>query len=94
MKQRFILACIAFLGVITPVAAADRVVNIFNWSDYIDPGVLADFTRETGIKVIYDTYDSNEMLEARMLAGSTGYDELHAAPGHAAAGDGGLRGEP
>jgi len=38
--------------------------------------VLADFTRETGIKVVYDTYDSNEMLEARMLAGATGYDVI------------------
>lgn len=61
---------------LAPVDAAERVVNIFNWSDYIDPGVLADFTRETGIKVVYDTYDSNEMLEARMLAGATGYDVI------------------
>jgi len=53
---------------------AERVVNIFNWSDYIDPGVLEDFTRETGVKVVYDTYDSNEMLESRLLAGATGYD--------------------
>ena len=45
-----------------------------NWSDYIDPGVLEDFTRETGIKVVYDTYDSNEMLESHLLAGRTGYD--------------------
>jgi putrescine transport system substrate-binding protein len=74
MKIRILIALIAFLGAIAPVAAAERVINIFNWSDYIDPGVLADFTRESGIKVIYDTYDSNEMLEARMLAGATGYD--------------------
>jgi putrescine transport system substrate-binding protein len=57
-----------------PARAADRVVNIFNWSDYIDPKVLEDFTRETGIKVVYDTFDSNEMLETRLLAGGTGYD--------------------
>ena len=74
MKKHIILVFIALLGAMTSCAAAERVVNIFNWSDYIDPGVLADFTRETGIKVIYDTYDSNEMLEARMLAGPTGYD--------------------
>jgi putrescine transport system substrate-binding protein len=54
--------------------AAERVVNIFNWSDYIDPKVLEDFTRETGVKVVYDTYDSNEILETRLLAGNTGYD--------------------
>ncbi len=58
----------------TTAAEAERVVNIFNWSDYVDPGVLEDFTRETGVKVIYDTYDSNEMLETRLLAGYTGYD--------------------
>lgn len=74
MKKHLValLACIAVA--IAPARAKERVVNIFNWSDYIDPGVLEDFTRETGVKVIYDTYDSNEMLEARLLAGSTGYD--------------------
>ena len=55
-------------------AAAERVVNVFNWSDYIDAKTLDDFTRETGIKVVYDTYDSNEILETRLLAGATGYD--------------------
>lgn len=54
--------------------AADRVVNVYNWSDYIAPKVLEDFTKETGIKVVYDTYDSNETLETRLLAGHTGYD--------------------
>ena len=54
--------------------AQERVVNVYNWSDYIDPKVLEDFTRETGIKVVYDTYDSNEVLETRLLAGKTGYD--------------------
>ncbi|GAC1555213.1 MAG: polyamine ABC transporter substrate-binding protein [Beijerinckiaceae bacterium] len=55
-------------------AAPEKLVNVFNWSDYIEPKVLEDFTRETGIKVVYDTYDSNEMLETRLLAGKTGYD--------------------
>lgn len=68
------LAALLFALAAAPAAAAERVVNIFNWSDYVDPGVLEDFTRETGVKVIYDTYDSNEMLESRLLAGSTGYD--------------------
>jgi putrescine transport system substrate-binding protein len=52
----------------------ERVVNFYNWSDYIDPAVLEDFTRETGIKVKYDTFDSNDMLETKLLAGRTGYD--------------------
>jgi len=54
--------------------AQDRVVNVYNWSDYIDPKVLEDFTKETGIAVVYDTFDSNEVLETRLLAGKTGYD--------------------
>jgi putrescine transport system substrate-binding protein len=54
--------------------AEDRVVNVFNWSDYIDPSIIEDFTKETGIKVVYDTYDSNEILETKLLAGGSGYD--------------------
>ena len=68
-------SAILLLGALAGMAsAAERVVNVFNWSDYIDPKVLQDFTRETGIKVVYDTFDSNEMLETRLLAGRTGYD--------------------
>lgn len=58
----------------TPAAAQEQVVRIYNWSDYIDPQVLADFTAKTGIKTVYDTYDSNEILETKLLAGKTGYD--------------------
>lgn len=54
--------------------AQDKVVNVFNWSDYIDDSILADFTKETGIKVVYDVYDSNEILETKLLAGGSGYD--------------------
>ena len=54
--------------------AEDRIVNVYNWSDYIDESVLADFTKETGIKVSYDVFDSNEILETKLLAGGTGYD--------------------
>jgi len=52
----------------------EKVLNVYNWSDYIDPTVLEDFTRETGIKVNYDVFDSNEVLETKLLAGRTGYD--------------------
>ena len=52
----------------------ERVVNFYNWSDYIDPAVLDGFTAETGIKVRYDTFDSNDTLEAKLLAGKSGYD--------------------
>jgi putrescine transport system substrate-binding protein len=52
----------------------ERVVNFYNWSDYIDPAILERFTAETGIKVRYDTFDSNDTLEAKLLAGKSGYD--------------------
>jgi len=61
-------------GMSPPSAAQQREVRVYNWTDYIDPAVLERFTRESGIRVIYDTYDSNEILEAKLLAGSTGYD--------------------
>ena len=47
---------------------------IYNWSDYIAEDTIAQFEAETGIKVTYDVFDSNEVLEAKLLAGSTGYD--------------------
>jgi putrescine transport system substrate-binding protein len=54
--------------------AEDRVLNVYNWSDYIAEDTIAKFEAATGIKVRYDVYDSNETLEAKLLAGSTGYD--------------------
>src|SRR5215218_9348924 len=65
----------AMLLALAPSAQAqERVVNFYNWSNYMAPGVLDDFTRETGIKVVYDTFDANETLETRLLAGKSGYD--------------------
>jgi putrescine transport system substrate-binding protein len=57
-----------------PASTEEKVVNVFNWSDYIDPAMLEAFTAETGIKVNYDVFDSNEVLETKLLAGNTGYD--------------------
>lgn len=54
--------------------AQERVVNVYNWSDYIDDSILEEFTKETGIKVVYDVFDSNEILETKLLAGGSGYD--------------------
>jgi len=53
---------------------AEKVVNVYNWSDYIDPSVIADFQNEYGIKVNYDVFDSNEVLETKLLTGHTNYD--------------------
>jgi putrescine transport system substrate-binding protein len=82
MMRRLRLArvrCVAALAAIlaaamSPANAQQRTVNFYNWSNYVAPGVLEDFTRETGIKVVYDTFDANETLETRLLAGKSGYD--------------------
>ena len=50
------------------------MVRVYNWVDYIDETVLGDFTRESGIKVVYETFDTNDDLESKLLAGGTGYD--------------------
>lgn len=55
-------------------AQAAGTVHIYNWSDYIGETTLADFQKETGIKPVYDVFDSNETLEGKLLAGRTGYD--------------------
>jgi putrescine transport system substrate-binding protein len=61
-------------GISIAAAQNTRVVNVYNWSDYVDPKVLEDFTKETGIKIQYDTFDANETLETKLLAGKSGYD--------------------
>jgi putrescine transport system substrate-binding protein len=68
-----IVTALAWFGA-AAAPAAERVVNFFNWSDYIDPTVLAEFTTQTGIRVQYDTFDSNDILETKLLAGKSGYD--------------------
>ena len=49
-------------------------VRVYNWSDYIDEELLTQYEAETGIKLIYDVFDSNEVLETKLLAGGSGYD--------------------
>ena len=51
-----------------------KVVHIYNWADFIAPEIIKDFEKETGIAVVYDVYDNNEVLEAKLLMGKTGYD--------------------
>src|SRR3954453_11625892 len=55
-------------------AAEESVLHVYNWSDYIGPDTIANFEKETGIAVTYDVYDGNEGLEAKLLAGHSGYD--------------------
>lgn len=72
MKKRF-LAATAGLALIAGAAAAEEV-RVYNWSDYIDESLLKKFEDETGLDLIYDVFDSNEVLETKMLAGGSGYD--------------------
>lgn len=62
------------LSMALPLHAEEKVVNIFNWGDYVGKQALKDFEAETGIKVHYDTFDSLEILESKLLTGRTGYD--------------------
>src|SRR5579875_617332 len=77
MKQwiaRAAFVLLALGGLAGTPEAEDKVLNIYNWSDYIAPDTIAKFEAATGIKVNYDVYDSNEVLEAKLLAGKSGYD--------------------
>jgi putrescine transport system substrate-binding protein len=55
-------------------AAGEKILNVYNWSDYIDPAMIEAFQKETGIVVRYDVFDSNEVLETKLLTGNSGYD--------------------
>jgi len=57
-----------------PAGAEEKVLNVYNWADYIDPEVIEDFKKETGIDIHYDVFDSNEVLETKLLTGNSGYD--------------------
>ncbi|MEM1288398.1 MAG: polyamine ABC transporter substrate-binding protein [Pseudomonadota bacterium] len=75
--RRHTFAFCASLGTffaLSMAAAEAREVRVYNWSDYIDEAILEKFEAETGIEVTYDVFDSNELLETRLLTGQTGYD--------------------
>ena len=57
-----------------PVNTEEKVLNIYNWPDYVPEGMIAAFEKESGIKVNYDTFETNEALQAKLVAGNTGYD--------------------
>ena len=73
--KKWLVGAISGALMATAATAADqKTLHIYNWSDYIAPDTLANFTKETGIKVVYDVFDSNEVLEGKLMAGSTGFD--------------------
>ena len=68
------VSLLAACGTGTLEQDGDNVVNVYNWADYIAPGILEQFEAETGIKVNYDIYDSSEVVDVKLLAGNSGYD--------------------
>jgi len=75
---RTLLAALTFAALAGTAVAQNKpepkVLNVYNWSDYIAEDTLKNFEKETGIKVRYDNYDNNEILHAKLVAGKTGYD--------------------
>jgi len=71
--KKYLLGAAA-ISALTAAAATAEEVRVYNWSDYIDEDLLTQFEEETGYDLIYDVFDSNELLETKMLAGGSGYD--------------------
>jgi putrescine transport system substrate-binding protein len=74
MKKSLAIALGALLAASPAIAQEEPVLNVYNWSDYIAEDTIANFEAETGIKVNYDVYDTNEIVDAKLLAGNSGYD--------------------
>ncbi|WP_066015209.1 extracellular solute-binding protein [Endozoicomonas atrinae] len=75
LGKSLITAAVTCTMMASPLAMAkEKTLNVYNWSDYIAEDTIANFEKETGIKVRYDVFDSNEVLEAKLLSGKTGYD--------------------
>ena len=76
MLRKLMTGCAAIILITAAgvVSAEEMVLNVYNWSDYIAEDTIANFEERTGIEVNYDVFDSNEVLEAKLLAGNSGYD--------------------
>lgn len=76
MLRKLMTGCAAIILITAAgvVSAEEMVLNVYNWSDYIAEDTIANFEERTGIDVNYDVFDSNEVLEAKLLAGNSGYD--------------------
>lgn len=72
--RHVLTASLAVLALGSAHAQEEKVLNVYNWSNYIAPDTIANFEKETGIKVRYDNFDSNEIVHAKLVAGKTGYD--------------------
>lgn len=74
LKKTTVATLLASSLLMSATSSAEEVLRMYNWSDYIAEDTLANFQKETGIRVIYDVFDSNELLEAKLLSGRSGYD--------------------
>jgi hypothetical protein len=77
MKRRVVVQVAALVLCATPwltAAAKDTQLNVYNWSDYIAKDTIPNFTKQTGVQVKYDNYDSDDTLQAKLLTGNSGYD--------------------
>ncbi len=74
LMNALLIAGVVALSSSTALAQEAKVLNIYNWSDYIAEDTIKNFEKETGIKVRYDTFDNNEIVHAKLVAGKTGYD--------------------
>src|SRR5882757_2589114 len=74
LKKTALSIALAACAVGAQAADEPKLLNIYNWSDYIADDTIKNFEKETGIKVNYDNYDANEVLHAKLVAGKTGYD--------------------
>ena len=77
MQNKLVRKALCSLLMLLPVAAAhaeDKALNVYNWSDYIAKSTIPGFEKQSGIKVKYDVYDSDDTLQAKMLTGRAGYD--------------------
>ena len=74
IANQLVLGVLTLACAVSSLHAEDKTLRLYNWADYFAEDTLARFTAETGIKVIYDVMDGSETLEAKMLAGGSGYD--------------------
>jgi putrescine transport system substrate-binding protein len=72
--MRIVAGVVLAAAALSATAAQDKVLNVYNWAEYTAPDTIPGFERETGIKVRYDVYDSNDTLQAKLLTGKSGYD--------------------
>lgn len=82
--MKIIMTAAVLMSVVLPLHAEEKVLNLYGWPDYVGAKTLKAFEAETGIRVNYDTFDSNDVLESKLLTGRAGYDLVFPSTGMAA----------